>query len=382
MRQYSWKDAGFGLYIHWPFCQSKCPYCDFNSYVSREIDQDVWRTALLQSMARMAEITSGRTLKSIFFGGGTPSLMPVETVRALIDAAQKYWHFANDIEITLEANPTSVEIQRFQGYAYAGVNRVSLGVQALNDRDLQALGRMHTVAEALQAFEVARTCFKRVSFDLMYARMHQTPKEWEQELKTALSYAVDHLSMYQLTIEQGTRFGELYDRGKLRLPEDTASAEMYDITQELCEAAGLPAYEISNHAKDEGSQSRHNLIYWRYGEYAGIGPGAHSRLLVNGTRYAVETQRNPTQWLESAGECVNLEDVILPEEQATEYLMMSLRLIEGSCLKTYTQLGGVLNQQALKYLVEENFIEQHNQIIKSTRKGRIVLNSVLKELLI
>lgn len=381
MPLYSWKDAGFALYIHWPFCQAKCPYCDFNSYVVRHIDQNAWCTALLQSMARMAGLTPARTLKSIFFGGGTPSLMPVRTVEMLINAAQTHWYFSNDIEITLEANPTSVEAQRFQGYANAGVNRLSMGVQALNDTDLQRLGRMHTAQEAIEAFDIARKYFPRVSFDLIYARTDQTVTAWEKELQQALSMAVDHISAYQLTIEQGTRFGDLYNRGKLVVLPDNIAARMYEVTQDICDAAGMPAYEVSNHAHPE-AQSKHNTVYWEYGEYAGIGPGAHSRLLVEGKRYAYATQHDPTQWLATANGPINLIEEISPHEQATEYLMMSMRLAKGASLEAYERLGGTdFDPQTIKYLSREGFISVQGDTIKSTPKGRIVLNSVLNELL-
>ncbi|MGR3717961.1 MAG: radical SAM family heme chaperone HemW, partial [Thermohalobaculum sp.] len=266
-----WQAGGFGLYIHWPFCLAKCPYCDFNSHVSRVVDHGAWRKALLAEMRHMRALTGPRTLDTVFFGGGTPSLMEPATVAALIDEADGLWRLAGDAEITLEANPTSVEAGKFRDYAAAGVNRLSLGVQALNDADLKALGRMHSVAEAEAAFAVARGAFPRVSFDLIYARMGQTAAAWEAELARALALAVDHFSLYQLTIEPGTRFGELYDLGRLKVPEDDVAAEMYELTQAMTAEAGLPAYEVSNHARP-GAQSSHNLVYWRYGDYAGVGP--------------------------------------------------------------------------------------------------------------
>ena len=272
-----WRHGGFGLYIHWPFCEAKCPYCDFNSHVSRRIDQSQWCKAYLRELDRVGALTQGRVLDSVYFGGGTPSLMAPETVRAILDHVQRTWPMRNDPEITLEANPSSVEVGRFRAFSEAGVNRVSLGVQALNDTDLNRLGRLHTVQEARQAFDIARNQFDRVSFDLIYARQDQSLTAWSQELTEALSMAVDHLSMYQLTIEQGTAFGDRYSRGRLTgLPDDDVSADMYEVTQEVCEKAGLPAYEVSNHARP-GSASRHNMIYWQYGDYIGIGPGAHGR---------------------------------------------------------------------------------------------------------
>ncbi len=278
-----WQQGGFGFYVHWPFCASKCPYCDFNSHVSAEIDESRWVRAYLREIDRYAAEVPERVLTSIFFGGGgTPSLMAPDTVSAILERIRAHWPVANDLEVTLEANPGSVEAGRFRGYADAGVNRVSVGVQALNDADLRRLGRLHTVEEALAALEIARNTFERVSFDLIYARQGQTLEEWRAELSGALEFAADHLSLYQLSIEPGTAFGDRYDAGKLRgLPDEDLSAEMYLLTQEMCETAGFHAYEVSNHAKP-GAESRHNQIYWRYGDYAGIGPGAHSRLTVDG----------------------------------------------------------------------------------------------------
>jgi oxygen-independent coproporphyrinogen-3 oxidase len=294
-----WQAGGFGLYVHWPFCQAKCPYCDFNSHVAARIDHARWREAYLKEIAVYAGLVPDRVLTSIFFGGGTPSLMEPETVAEVIAAARRAWPVANDLEVTLEANPTSVEAGRFAAYAEAGVSRVSLGIQALNDTDLQRLGRRHSVAEAIQAYEVARKFFNRTSFDLIYARQDQTLVDWRAELRLALDLAVDHLSLYQLTIEGGTAFGDRYAAGKLRgLPEEDLAADMYEATQDICGTAGLEGYEVSNHAKP-GAESRHNLIYWRYGDYVGIGPGAHGRLTLNGQRHATEAWRAPGKWLDS-----------------------------------------------------------------------------------
>jgi oxygen-independent coproporphyrinogen-3 oxidase len=291
-----WQAGGFGLYVHWPFCLAKCPYCDFNSHVSRDVDHAAWAQALVAEMRHMRVLTGARRLDTVFFGGGTPSLMAPATVEALIEEADRLWGLAPGAEVTLEANPTSVEAGKFRAYAAAGVNRLSLGVQALDDADLRALGRMHTVAEALAAFETARAAFPRVSFDLIYARMGQAAAAWEAELARALAMAVDHLSLYQLTIEPGTRFGELYDLGRLKVPGDDRAAGMYALTHEMTAAAGLPAYEVSNHARP-GAESRHNLVYWRYGDYAGIGPGAHGRLTrEDGRRVATVTERLPADW--------------------------------------------------------------------------------------
>lgn len=379
-----WQNAGFGIYVHWPFCAAKCPYCDFNSHVRREIDQDRWRAALVRALETEAARTPGRTVDTIFFGGGTPSLMPPETVQAVIETIGKVWTLRSDAEITLEANPTSVEAGRFHGYADAGVNRVSMGVQALNDPDLKALGRMHSVAEARAAFDVARSVFDRVSFDLIYARMGQTVEGWRAELREALDMAVDHLSLYQLTIEAGTRFADLYRLGKLKTPADDDAAAMYDVTQEVCEAAGLPAYEVSNHARP-GSESRHNLIYWRYGDYVGVGPGAHGRLTLEGGRMATETLLSPEKWLEAAdrdGLGSTAETVIAPEDQATEYLLMCLRLQEGADLARYEALGGEpLTETRISGLVEAGMIRRDGTRLIATARGRIVLNAVLGSLL-
>ena len=338
-----WTSGGFGLYVHWPFCLAKCPYCDFNSHVSRVVDHDAWRRALLAEMRHMRDLTGPRRVDTVFFGGGTPSLMEPATVAALIDEAGRLWGLADNAEITLEANPTSVEAGKFRAYASAGVNRLSMGVQALNDADLKALGRMHSVAEAQAAFGVARDAFSRVSFDLIYARMGQTVAKWEAELARALAMAVDHFSLYQLTIEPGTRFGELYDIGKLKVPADDIAAEMYELTQAMTANAGLPAYEISNHARP-GEESRHNLVYWRYGDYAGVGPGAHGRLtLADEQRVATVTARAPGDWLTvvgDSGHAVVEKTPVTTAEQATEYMLMAMRLVEGSDLARYRRLAG------------------------------------------
>ena len=288
-----WRAGGFGLYIHWPFCQSKCPYCDFNSHVAATIDQRRWRDAYLREIERLGAETPGRVLQTVFFGGGTPSLMDADVVADLLAAVRATWPMVNDPEITLEANPGSVEAGKFRAFREAGVNRVSMGVQALRDADLRRLGRLHSVAEARQAFDIARNCFDRVSFDLIYARQDQTLADWQAELREALSMAVDHLSMYQLTIEDGTAFGDRFARGGLKgLPDDDVQADMYAATQDICAEHGMPAYEVSNHAR-AGAESRHNLIYWRMGDYAGIGPGAHGRLTLNGRRWATVAPRAP-----------------------------------------------------------------------------------------
>ena len=379
-----WKNGGFGLYIHWPFCQSKCPYCDFNSHVAAEIDQTRWIRAYCSEIRRSAAETPGRVLNSIFFGGGTPSLMAVDTVSAILSEVRDCWTFANDIEITLEANPGSVEAQRFAGYAKAGVNRVSMGFQALNDPDLRRLGRLHTVSESLEALEIARGAFDRVSFDLIYARQDQSVDAWKNELKQALSFEPDHLSLYQLTIEDGTAFGDRYNAGKLKgLPDEDASAEMYFATQDICENAGLPAYEVSNHAQN-GQQSRHNLIYWRYGDYLGIGPGAHGRVTLGKARFATETHLNPALWLAAAerGSGETGRSRLSREDQAVEYLMMSLRLSEGSEIGRYQSLSGQkLPEQKIRDLEELGLVKADGNRLRCTAKGRPVLNGILRELL-
>ena len=379
-----WRNGGFGLYVHWPFCEAKCPYCDFNSHVSRNIDQKLWLDAYLSELKRSAAETPDRVLNTIFFGGGTPSLMAPETVAAVIDTARSLWRPANDMEITLEANPGSVEAGRFAAYRDAGVNRISMGIQAMNDEDLRRLGRIHSVAEARAAFDIARTCFDRVSFDLIYARQYQTLEAWRAELTEALSMAIDHLSLYQLTIEAGTAFGDRYSVGKLRgLPEDDNAADMYLATQEICEAHGMPAYEVSNHAAP-GAESRHNLIYWRYGDYVGIGPGAHGRITVNGQRTATETHLALTAWLNAAeqGNGEKLRTPLTAEEQANEYLMMCLRLTEGLDMDRFSRLAGrSLPQTKLDYLQEIGMITQQENRLAATADGRAVLNAVIRELL-
>ncbi|MDG4646967.1 radical SAM family heme chaperone HemW [Roseibacterium sp. SDUM158017] len=375
----------FGLYVHWPFCQAKCPYCDFNSHVSALIDHDRWLRAYLSEIRRLRAETGQRTLRSIFFGGGTPSLMQPETVAAIIEAARSAWPWSNDVEITLEANPTSAEADRFRAFRDAGVNRVSIGVQALNDADLKRLGRLHSASEARAAFDMARATFDRVSFDLIYARQDQTPDAWRNELSEALSMAADHLSLYQLTIEAGTAFGERHERGLLRgLPDEDHAADMYEITQDLCEAAGFPAYEVSNHARDE-AWSRHNLIYWRGGDYGGIGPGAHGRLTLDGVRWATETELTPGRWLnlvETDGSGETERASMTSRERGEEYLMMGLRLAEGVDL---SPLDGMfaqpLDEGRLSHLEELGLVERDGNLLRTTRAGRPLLNAILRDLL-
>ncbi|MBQ0716118.1 coproporphyrinogen III oxidase [Sulfitobacter sp. M220] len=379
-----WRQGGFGLYIHWPFCEAKCPYCDFNSHVSRSIDQRAWRDAYLSELERGAAETQGRVLNAVFFGGGTPSLMDPDVVADVIAAIRRLWPTANDLEITLEANPGSVEADRFAAFRQAGVNRISMGIQALNDADLKRLGRIHTIAEGLAAFDIARTTFDRVSFDLIYGRQNQTLADWQTELKQALSLAIDHMSLYQLTIEQGTAFGDRYAVGKLRgLPTDDLGADMYAATQDICGEMGMPSYEVSNHARD-GAQSRHNLIYWRYGDYLGIGPGAHGRLTQNGNRFATECFSNPKRWLDASvsGATEKPRELLTTEDQGSEFLMMGLRLKEGVDLRRYEALAGApLSTKKITQMQDIGMISRVQDQLFVTDQGFMVLNAILAELL-
>ncbi len=379
-----WMEAGFGLYVHWPFCQSKCPYCDFNSHVATSIDQDAWRDGYLKEIARVGRLTQDRPLTSIYFGGGTPSLMPPETTAAILDAAQRTWRFVNDVEITLEANPTSNEAAQLKNFKLAGVNRISIGIQALNDVDLRRLGRMHSARDAISALELTANTFDRYSFDLIYARQYQTLEDWEAELNQALSFGSDHLSMYQLTVEDGTVFGERHRRGQLGgLPDDDLGADFYELTQKISEAAGLPAYEVSNHAR-AGSESRHNLIYWGSGDFAGIGPGAHGRLTLNGQRQSTAAPRAPLTWLAQA-QTSGVNDIptlLDSEERATEFLLMGLRLRDGLSLRRFrNHAGRDLPQKAVSEMIDLGMIETDGDTLRTTTAGRPVLNAILLKLL-
>lgn len=381
-----WRHGGFGLYLHWPFCQSKCPYCDFNSHVAAQVDQKRWRDTYLTEITRVGQETEGRVLNTVFFGGGTPSLMDPDLVAAILEKIGQTWRIANDIEITMEANPGSVEAGRFQGYRAAGVNRISIGLQALNDHDLRRLGRMHSAAEGRTAYDLARKTFDRVSFDLIYARQDQTEQAWRQELSEALAMEPTHLSLYQLTIEDGTVFGARQALGQLRgLPDEDRSSDMFLMTQDTCEAAGLPAYEVSNHAR-EGEEARHNLIYWRLGDYAGIGPGAHGRLTLNGHRWATEAPKQPGAWLKLVEDGHAAEvprSLTAGEDHATEYLLMSLRLAEGSDPERFRRLAGrPLPPQKISDLIEAGLLRRDGGMIKATGNGRLLLNAILRELLV
>jgi putative oxygen-independent coproporphyrinogen III oxidase len=375
----------FGVYVHWPFCLSKCPYCDFNSHVRHAaIDEARYVRAFTAEIAATAARVPGRTVSTIFFGGGTPSLMQPGTVGAILEAIAKQWSIAPDVEVTLEANPTSVEATRFRGFRMAGVNRVSLGVQALNDAELKTLGRLHTAQEALDAVAIARKVFERYSFDLIYARPGQTPKAWTSELKRAIAEAAEHLSLYQLTIEQDTPFAALHAAGKLITPDEDVARTLYDTTQEVCSAAGLPAYEISNHARP-GAECRHNLVYWRGHEYAGIGPGAHGRLDIAGERRATATERRPEAWLirvEALGHGVVTDETLSHVEIADEFLMMGLRLAEGIDPARYEQIAGrPIDERRIAILREEGAVELTPEgRLRVTQSGFPVLDAVVADL--
>ena len=379
------RQAAFGVYVHWPFCLSKCPYCDFNSHVRHAaVDEDRFARAFAREIETTAARAGGRTVTSIFLGGGTPSLMQPKTVGAILDAIGRHWSVAPDVEVTLEANPTSVEATRFRGYRTAGVNRVSLGVQALDDVSLKALGRLHSAREALDAVAIARTAFDRYSFDLIYARPDQTPAMWAEELKLAIAEAAEHLSLYQLTIEEGTPFFGLHAAGKLRTPDEATARALYDVTQEVCAREGLPAYEISNHART-GAECRHNLVYWRGDEYAGIGPGAHGRLDIGGVRHAIATEKRPEAWLmrvEANGSGVVTDDLLNSEERADEFLLMGLRLAEGIDPGRYAALSGrPLDPRRISLLREEGAISvDPDGRLRVTRSGFPVLDAVVADL--
>ncbi len=379
------KREAFGVYVHWPFCLSKCPYCDFNSHVRHApIDEARFARAFAREIEATAARAPGREVSSIFLGGGTPSLMRPQTVGAILDAIGKHWRVAPDVEITLEANPTSVEATRFAGYRAAGVNRVSLGVQALDDASLKALGRLHSAREALDAVAIARKAFDRYSFDLIYARPDQTPQMWAEELKLAIAEAAEHLSLYQLTIEPETPFFGLHAAGKLKTPDEATARELYDVTQEVCARHGLPAYEISNHARP-GAECRHNLVYWRGEEYAGIGPGAHGRLDIDGTRHAISTEKRPEAWLmrvEATGHGVVTDDRLNSEECADEFLLMGLRLAEGIDPRRYAALSGrALDPKRIALLLEQGaIVVDDSGRLRVTQSGFPVLDAVVADL--
>lgn len=370
-----------GIYVHWPFCQSKCPYCDFNSHVVASVDQALWRDAYAREIDRHGALMPDRIVGSVFFGGGTPSLMESATVASVIERIRRTWRTTNDLEITLEANPTSVEAERFRGYRAAGVNRVSMGIQALDDADLRRLGRLHSVAEARAAFDVARKTFERVSFDLIYARQDQSLEDWRAELQVALEMSADHLSLYQLTIEEGTAFGDRFRRGGLRgLPDEDLAADLYEATQELCEAAGLPGYEVSNHARP-GAESRHNMIYWSGGDYVGIGPGAHGRLTLDGRRHATEAVSAPAAWLARVrkGVAPGTGNVLSPRDVAEEYAMMALRVRPGADLAALRDVPDLFRK--ISDLAELGLVTVKDERLRVTVAGRPLLNAILRQIL-
>jgi len=378
-------DAGFGIYVHWPFCAAKCPYCDFNSHVRSAFDDMAWAQAIARELAYMASLEGDArpVVQSIFFGGGTPSLMGGKAAATVLDAIVGLWPVANDVEITLEANPASAEAARFRDYRIAGINRVSLGVQALNDADLKFLGRLHDVAEARAALAMAMENFERVSLDLIYARPGQTAAQWQGELAEALSFGTEHLSLYQLTIEPATPFATLARTGALTMPDDDSAAGLYELTQAMTEAAGRPAYEISNHARP-GAECRHNLIYWRYGSYAGAGPGAHGRLDLAGKRVATASERLPERWREKIsreGHGIAEMTEITQQDAAREHLLMNLRLAEGLDLEAYrARWGAAPDAERIAALARAGFVTQSGARLAATPRGRLVLNSVIAEL--
>ena len=375
---------GFAIYVHWPFCLSRCPYCDFNAHVAEKVDHGRWRRALSTELAHFAGETSGRTVNSIHFGGGTPSLMEPATVATLLEAAATHWTLADDAEITLEANPTSVEARRFAALAEAGANRLSLGVQSFDDASLVFLGRGHSVAEARRAIDLAQRRFRRVSFDLIYARPGQTADAWRSEMRDALSFGTEHLSLYQLTIERGTPF----HKNGVEAASEAQGARIFEITQDVLTASGLPAYEVSNHARP-GAESRHNLNYWLGGDYAGIGPGAHGRLSADDRTDATRQIRAPDAWIvavEAKGHGTAARDPLSPGERRDELVMMGLRLGDGLDRERFHRLSGLtledaVNPAALARLVEAGFLNFDAQGLRATTHGRPRLNALIAALL-
>jgi oxygen-independent coproporphyrinogen-3 oxidase len=375
----------FGVYVHWPFCAAKCPYCDFNSHVRAKIDESAWTSGIVRELEHAASLQGDTrpVVSTIFFGGGTPSLMSGKAVGTVLDTIARLWPRANDVEVTLESNPASADAARFADYREAGVNRLSLGVQALNDADLKALGRLHDTAEAKAALALAQKTFARVSLDLIYARSGQSVSAWRAELEEALAFDTEHLSLYQLTIEPATPFALLHKTGALTIPGDDLAAALYETTQEMTEAKGRPAYEISNHARP-GAEARHNLLYWRYGTYAGVGPGAHGRLELGGKRIATTTERLPERWrdmVERSGHGLIEQSEIAPEDAAREHLLMNLRLGEGLDLSAYRARWGTAPDSArIAELVEDGLLRLDGDHLIATPRGRLVLNAVIAAL--
>jgi len=380
-----WQAGGFGIYLHWPFCRAKCPYCDFNSHVRERIDTDAWQRALIAEIDRAADETPGREVTSVFFGGGTPSLMPPALVGRLLGRIAARWHLPDGAEVTLEANPTSVEASAFAGFRAAGVSRVSIGVQALDDTDLRRLGRLHSADEARRAISLAQRAFERVSFDLIYARQHQTAEAWQAELLGALAMGTDHLSLYQLTIEDGTVFGRRHAAGRLPgLPGEELAADLYVLTQKMCQVAGLHGYEIANHARP-GSESRHNLVYWRSGDYIGIGPGAHGRITMSGRRWSTETCPGPEEWLArvaGTGSGETRRASLSGSERAVELCMMGLRLAEGIDLRRVRALDEkLLDMRKVQDLCDLGLVALNGDRLRLTVKGRPLLDAILRQIL-
>lgn len=379
-----WKNSGFGIYLHWPYCESKCPYCDFNSYVEKNVNWYEWELSFLSQLGFYYQETGDRRVNSIFFGGGTPSLMNPKLVSNIINHISNLWGFEDTVEITLEANPSSVESRRFAEFKAAGVNRVSIGVQALNNIDLKKLGRLHSVQDALNAIEIGKDTFDRVSFDLIYARQDQKLQDWELELKKALTLEPDHLSLYQLTIEPNTTFGSLKEKGKLSgLPDENLGGDLYHLTNNLCYKFGLNPYEVSNYSR-KNHESIHNKIYWNYGDYLGVGPGAHGRITTQKGRFATQNYYSPIKWqknaLNNAGE--SIRTLINGKDQADEMAMMGLRLNSGFSKERYFRLSGKkLNEKTLTFLISDNLITVENNFIKATAQGRVVLNSLILNIL-
>lgn len=375
----------FGVYVHWPFCAAKCPYCDFNSHVRHKpVDQATFAEAYRLEIAHMAALAPEREVTSIFFGGGTPSLMEPDTVGIIMEAIASHWPVSADAEITLEANPSSVEARRFKGYRQRGVNRLSLGVQSLNDAQLKFLGRLHTADEARAAIELAREIFPRLSFDMIYARPGQTPQAWRSELENAIALAADHLSLYQLTIEAGTPFFDLHRKGRLNVPDQDLAADLYELTAGVTHQHGLPAYEISNHARP-GAESQHNLTYWRYHDYAGIGPGAHGRLTVDGRKLATACERNPEIWWQQVmveGNGLRESEQLLETEAADEFLLMGLRLREGIDPARFEAMAErPLNPDRIRMLASQGLLETSKAgRLRATPQGALLLDAVVADL--
>ncbi|MFT6071646.1 MAG: oxygen-independent coproporphyrinogen-3 oxidase [Alphaproteobacteria bacterium] len=368
----------FSLYIHYPFCLSKCPYCDFNSHINQNIDVTQWASAYKQALSYHKDNFPLNNIKTIFFGGGTPSLMPINLVQEILDYAQNLFGFTLDIEITLEANPTSSEAQKFQDFAKAGINRLSMGIQALNDVDLRKLGRTHSADEAIKAFEIAKKYFNRTSFDLIYARQNQTLDAWKQELTLAASLTIGHISLYQLTIEPDTRFADWYRRGKISLPPDALAEELYFITDDILSTYGYENYEISNYATP-GNQCLHNMAYWQYQPYVGIGAGAHGRVPINNTTYmATETHKMPNDWLKNPTELIQ-QTLITSQEYDLEYVLMSLRTNQGCDLNRLQT--DFIQKDRLHNLIQDGLIILDNNHLIATQKGRPLLNALIRDII-